>query len=765
MLTKELRKTIGGLFILAAGVFLLASLLSHSPYEGPFPEFPPAENGKVLNACGVAGSYVSAYAQALLGGASYALALIVAAYGAALTLQWRPPGLLHKSAGLLCGVLALMLGTAMFGSASSAGVFGILLTDWLGGAVGATGTLLIFLLLAALCAVLVVGAHARALVPVLKRLAALALALRKVPTILPARTARPVAGKPAPPTPGEEVIEMAPARVQREGAPEVPAAEAAPEGEDQTPAEESERVFEPLPEPEVITAASRAQKRRAPQADRATGWEADLDEGEYVLPPIDLLDDWSTRSIGESEEDIRDKGRVLERTLLDFKIEARVVRVQRGPVITMYEMELSAGTKVSRVEALSNDLAIALKAPNVRIVAPLPAKSTVGVEVPNTDRDIVCLREMLEESDAKTAKYAIPLWLGKDTAGSHLTLDLAMAPHVLIAGATGSGKSVAVNSIITGILMTRTPHEVQLLLVDPKGIEFSDYADVPHLMCPILTDMKKAASVLQWACNKMDERYSLLSRVGARSIFGYNKLGKGKILEKLNPEDDAEVDDVPFHMPHIVIIVDELGEMMMVSAKEVENSIIRLSQKARAVGIHLVCATQRPSVDVITGLIKANLPARIAFQVSSKVDSRTILDRNGADLLLGRGDMLLLPPGTSRLIRAQGTIVSQEEIARIIEFLQAQRGPRYEAELREFHTAGADVSERDELYEEAARIVLETQRGSVSLLQRRLSVGYSRAARLIDLMAEVGIVGPYKGSQAREVYLTLEEWEAARAGK
>jgi len=281
-------------------------------------------------------------------------------------------------------------------------------------------------------------------------------------------------------------------------------------------------------------------------------------------------------------------------------------------------------------------------------------------------------------------------------------------------------------------------------------------------MCPVLTDMKKAAAVLQWACKKMDDRYSVLSRTGVRDIAAYNKLGQEEIVRRLDPEEDAQIDDVPFYMPHIVIVVDELGELMMVAAKEVESSVIRLSQKARAVGIHLICATQRPSVDVITGLIKANLPGRIAFHVASKVDSRTILDRNGAELLLGRGDMLMLPPGSSRLVRAQGTFVSPQETPRLAGFWEEQGGPQYRTDLREYHASAGSESETDDLYKDAVQIVLETRRGSVSLLQRRLSIGYSRAARLIDLMAEAGVVGSYKGSQAREVMLTLEEWEAAR---
>jgi S-DNA-T family DNA segregation ATPase FtsK/SpoIIIE len=343
-------------------------------------------------------------------------------------------------------------------------------------------------------------------------------------------------------------------------------------------------------------------------------------------------------------------------------------------------------------------------------------------------------------------------------------LDLARCPHLLVAGATGSGKSVAINAMIMSILMTRTPTEVQMLLVDPKSVEFSPYVRLPHLMCPVLSDMKKAASVLKWACKKMDERYAILARVGVRDLKGYNELGEEEIQRRLDPEGEAVIDDVPFYMPHIVIIVDEFGELMMVAAKEVERSVIRLSQKARAVGIHLICATQRPSADVITGLIKSNLPARIAFQVAAMVDSRTILDRNGAERLLGRGDMLLLPPGSSRLVRAQGSYISEAEIERVVGFLESQGGPQFRAEIRDYHAAeGVSGDYEDDLYDEAVRVVVETQRGSVSLLQRRLAIGYSRAARLVDMMADAGVVGPHTGSQARRVLMTLDQWEAAHS--
>ncbi len=766
---KRVRGLILGIVLTAAGFYLAASVLSHDRHEGPFADYPP--NSTTANICGTTGAYVSSCALVLLGWTSLPVAALIVVAGAYVLLGRKPPGLAGKATGAAVGLLALTIalglphlsasgaggGSWSLGGASS-GVIGMLLTRWLYGQVGWAGTLTVLVVLGAVCALLLVPQY----VVELARAARAAVRRRaRRPPVGPAVPEGTVTPIPlATRTPREEpaAASSEPVRVQTVST-ATPAALAAAEKEPV-----GQEQLAPSTEPPVISRAAEpaADRERPPRPsgrpapERAAAW------GEFRLPPLELLEPVDDRVPEADERDIRQKGELIERTLRDFNIEAKVVRVQRGPVITMYEMSLAAGTKVSRVESLGAELAIALKAPNVRTVAPIPGKNTIGIEVPNTQREIVKLRELLESTQSRAAGMAIPLFLGKDTAGNPLVVDLAMAPHLLLAGTTGSGKSVAVNSIICSILMTRTPQEVQLLLVDPKGVEFSDYPRLPHLICPILTDIKKAASVLQWACKKMDERYALLARVGARDLSSYNRLGEAEIVRRLNPEEDAEIDDVPFYMRHTVIVVDELGELMLVAAKEVESSVIRLSQKARAVGIHLICATQRPSVDVITGLIKANLPARVAFHVSAKVDSRTILDRNGAELLLGRGDMLMLPPGSSRLVRAQGTYVSPAEVQRIVEFLVSQGEPQFQSELREYSAGAGAASEADDLYDEAVRIVLETQRGSVSLLQRRLSIGYSRAARLIDMMAEEGIVGAYKGSQAREVVLTLDEWEQSR---
>jgi len=483
---------------------------------------------------------------------------------------------------------------------------------------------------------------------------------------------------------------------------------------------------------------------------------------DYILPPISLLDQLKKHKL-DSDEHVMEKANVLKETLEQFKITAEVVGLEKGPSVTMYELELAPGTKVGKISNLSDDIAIALKAPSIRVVAPIPGKSTIGIEVPNTHRKPVQMRELYETASKDNHKRTIPLLLGKDIAGYPLISDLTAMPHLLVAGTTGSGKSVCLNSIILSILLFQRPEELKLILIDPKMVEFTAFKDIPHLITPVVTDMKKAAGVLEWAVAKMDERYKLLAKAGVRDLAGYNRMKDSEKIKRIDPEGIANPDDIPFHMPCMVIVVDELADLMMVASKDVEASIIRLSQKSRAVGIHLVVATQRPSVDVITGLIKSNLPSRISFHVFSKVDSRTILDQNGAEKLLGRGDMLFLPPGTSKLSRVQGAYVSDDEINRVVDYLKQISQPEFSPELKIWQSsAKEDNTTEDELYEEAVRIILETQRGSVSLLQRRLEIGYSRSARLIDLMAEDGIVGEYKGSQAREVFVALDEWESQK---
>ncbi len=484
---------------------------------------------------------------------------------------------------------------------------------------------------------------------------------------------------------------------------------------------------------------------------------------DYELPSLDLLLRGEPISFEEQKKDVRRKARILEKTFADFGFNVRVVEIQTGPVIAQFEVELEAGLRLSKITGLADDLAIALRVPSVRIVAPLPGKNTVGVEVPNNERQLVHLREVMEQGAARAAKMRIPVYLGKDVAGNPLVVDLTTLPHLLIAGRTGTGKSVCLNSIIASMLMTRRPDEVRMLMIDPKMVELSPYKCLPHLMHPVVTDMRKAEAILGWAVEKMEERYHLLARAGVRHISVYNQLGEDELIERIQPEDDEERKQIPTHIPYIVIVADELADLMMTAAKEVEGHIIRLAQKSRAVGIHLVLATQKPTVDVITGLIKSNLPARIAFQVASRTDSRVVLDEMGADKLLGNGDMLFLWPGTSTLLRGQGTYLSDDEITKLIAAV-ATSEPEYVKELVQLKATLPDgdrkkFSDRDDLYEAAIDIVVREGRGSVSLLQRSLGIGYGRAARLIDFMAEDGIVGPYNGSQAREILMTLEQWD------
>lgn len=498
------------------------------------------------------------------------------------------------------------------------------------------------------------------------------------------------------------------------------------------------------------------------EIDESAGTEKQSD---YELPSLELLLEGETVSFDEQEKEVRRKAKILEKTFADFGFNIRVVEIQTGPVIAQFEVELEAGLRLSKITGLADDLAIALRVPSVRIVAPLPGKNTVGVEVPNNERQIVRLREVMEEANGKAQKMRIPIYLGKDVAGAPLVVDMTSMPHLLIAGRTGTGKSVCLNSIIVSMMMTRRPDEVRMLMIDPKMVELSPYKSLPHLMHPVVTDMRKAEAILGWAVEKMEERYHLLARAGVRHISVYNQLGEEELMERIQPEDEEERKQIPLHMPYIVIVADELADLMMTAAKEVEGHIIRLAQKSRAVGIHLVLATQKPTVDVITGLIKSNLPARIAFQVASRTDSRVVLDEMGADKLLGNGDMLFLWPGTSTLLRGQGTYLSDEEINRVIAAVATDE-PQFVKELVQLKTNAPDAkgegkkfADRDELYESAIDIVIREGRGSVSLLQRALGIGYGRAARLIDFMAEDGIVGSYNGSQAREILLTLEQWE------
>ena len=496
---------------------------------------------------------------------------------------------------------------------------------------------------------------------------------------------------------------------------------------------------------------------------------------DYELPPIAMLEPADTLPFEQQKREALIKAEILEKTCKQFGFIVKVVEIETGPVISQYEIDLEPGLRLQKIVALADDLAIAMRVPSVRIVAPIPGKNSVGVEVPNETRQMVRLRGVMEQCEKQIQKMKIPLFLGSDAVGAPMVADLASLPHLLIAGRTGTGKSVCLNAIISSILMTRRPDEVRMLMIDPKMVELSGYGRLPHLMHPVVTDMRKAEAILSWAVDKMEERYQLLAKAGVRHVTTYNQLGREEILERLAPESDEERNAIPTNLPFIVIVADEMADLMMTAGKDVETHIIRLAQKSRAVGIHLILATQKPTVDVITGLIKSNLPARIAFQVASKTDSRVVLDAQGADKLLGCGDMLFLWPGTSTLLRGQGTYLSDDEIDNITDAVSTGE-QNFVHELVNIKVKSADDDDdggeaggsperkKDKLYEEAIEIVVREQRGSLSYLQRALGIGYGRAARLIDYMEEDGYVGSYNGSKSREVLLTQAVWENIKNG-
>lgn len=510
---------------------------------------------------------------------------------------------------------------------------------------------------------------------------------------------------------------------------------------------------------------------------RSQRFEEDQPERPYVFPPLDLLEDPEATYSEEIEAMVREEAQALEQALKTYRIDGEVVGIDSGPVITLYQVRLAPGTKVSSIQAVASDIARSLKAVNLRIVPNTEGLDTVGVEVPNRKKEKVRLKELM--SCAAAGKMKLPLFLGKDASGNPLVVDLASLPHLLIAGTTGSGKSVCMSAIIMGFLYTQKPNDLRMVLVDPKMVELSQFKDIPHLMCPVVTDMGKAAAVLEWAVQRMEERYELLAEAGCRDISMYNALGWEELKDRFNPRSENEEARIPRKLPYMVFIIDELADLIM-THKDVETSIVRIAQKARAVGIHLIIATQRPQANVVTGLIKSNMPGRLAFKVASGMDSRIVLDQKGGELLLGQGDMLMLTPRSSTPIRAQGTLVDDREIRKCVRFIREMSAPSFERQLVQLGSGPAALAgdesspedyvqramanaQEDPLFDKAVDIVLETRRGSVSLLQRRLAIGYTRASRLIEMMGQAGIIGQHKGSVAREVVMTPEEWAAIKA--
>ena len=498
----------------------------------------------------------------------------------------------------------------------------------------------------------------------------------------------------------------------------------------------------PLPEPEKLPAERK--------------------KGAYTFPPLALLDAPKTeRKIDERE--LMEGARLLEDKCREFSVEGSVVQIHPGPVVTTYEFKPDAGVKYSKITGLADDLCLAMQAESV-LIDRIPGKSTVGIQIPNPNREQISLRELLESDSYRRSQSKLTLALGKSIHGEPFVYDLSTMPHLLIAGSTGTGKSVSVNAMLSSILFRASPDDVRLIMIDPKRLELGMYEDIPHLLTPVVVDPKQAANALRWAVREMEERYKTLAAVGVRNIEQYNRNLKLAQAEKNGPVTDEEGNEIK-PLPFIVLLIDELADLMMVAGNEVEESIARLAQMARAVGIHLILATQRPSVDVITGLIKANLPARISFRVSSKIDSRTILDGNGAEQLLGKGDMLFLPPASSRFVRLHGPYISEQESARLASFLRKQGKPTYDETITaEEKQGGGDLDfEKDDLYDEAARIVVSSGQASISYLQRRLRIGFSRAARLVDMMEAEGLVSASVGGKAREVLVKKDYFEEVDA--
>lgn len=484
---------------------------------------------------------------------------------------------------------------------------------------------------------------------------------------------------------------------------------------------------------------------------------------DYQFPPLDLLRKPAAPGAAGAGDDLTANSKILEETLARFGIQVKVVEIEQGPVITRYELLPAPGVKVNSITSLQDDIALALKAMSIRLIIPIPGKSAIGIEVPNTVSSVVSLRELIDSQLFKSKKCELPLVLGKDTSGKTLIADLASMPHIIIAGTTGSGKTVCVNSIIVSLLYHATPDQLKLVMIDPKMVEMAVYNRVPHMLTPVVTNVKKAAHTLNWVVNEMENRYKLLAAVGKRNIQAFNERPMSEeAVREVEGKDSENV--VPAKLPYIVVIIDELADLMMVAQDKVEGAIARLAQLARAVGIHLIVATQRPSVDVITGVIKANFPARISFKVASKVDSRTILDQGGADKLLGKGDMLFLKPGMEKLIRGQAPYVTDDEINGVVDFWANQAKPEYHPEIasaQEGRAAAEGAGEKDELFDEAVAVVLETGQASTSNLQRRMRLGYTRAARIIDQMEAEGLIGPAQGAKPREIYMAQAQQNTA----
>ncbi|OGX43818.1 MAG: hypothetical protein A3H41_02600 [Omnitrophica WOR_2 bacterium RIFCSPLOWO2_02_FULL_45_28] len=714
---------IKAIILIAVGLLIFLGLISYSPQDLSFLSFPA--NAPAKNFIRIFGAGFSFGLFFIFGWVSYLLPLILFSWGLdkfrerAFFLPFRLPGLLLLAFSL-ASLMAMTSGLAEV-CFRRGGLFGFIFSQFLLTYFGTGGWVIVITLALLSCVLVMEFLVSRFILKITEALKA----KFRIPRINPLRNLFIFFSRPA----VSNRVQLNPLIKRNKERPQ----EVSMAGEES-----------PLSQKQALAGSKIELKLKpGPQEIKAAKPKSvQLKSGAYQLPSLGLLDDPAAASSRKVlEEDLTGNAHILEDTLLDFGVSVRVTNIERGPAITRYELEPAPGVKVQRIVSLGDDIALAMKAQSVRIVAPIPGKSRVGIEVPNSSIGAVYLKEVLSSPEFQNAQSKLTIALGKDITGKSVVSDLAEMPHLLIAGTTGSGKTVCVNSLILSILYRATPEEAKFLMVDPKMVELSVYNGLPHLLCPVVTDARKVSNALNWVVSEMEERYKLLAKAGSRNIESYNQ----KEPDKLS---------------YIIVVIDELADLMAIAANTIENAITRLAQLSRAVGIHLILATQRPSVDVITGVIKANFPARISFKVASKVDSRTVLDANGADKLLGRGDMLFMRPGEAKLIRAQGSLLRDAEIERVVEFIKSEAEPVFEEAILKEQARALNPSERekDELFDQAVRLILESNQASVSILQRRLMLGYARAARIIDAMEQEGIVGSFQGSKPRKILIDKDSW-------
>jgi len=767
---REKLQELGALGFVLCAFFVLVSLVSYDSADVPSVKFPP--NDPVANRGGLVGAQVAYGLLSHFGLAAYLVVFLTGFWSFMIFFRRQVASLYVKLFAALVAIFALatflsiqpVLAPQAVGLAGTmpglGGVYGKGLELFLTRDLGIAGTYLIVIL--AFCVSIVLATDWLIYKAVAAATGRIMGAFRK-PALTPVKAGAPAA---KPETDEEKLAAQIEADVNEERR---RIAEAMSEaGEDASPAPS---VLVPAPTPEeepfeasapVVPTPPRREARNALRAAAESHHRPKLLP--YEQPPIEIFEETPQGQNSMREPEIRDRISVIENTLREYQISAKCVHYEIGPATTTFELELAPGTTCSSVAQREAELTMKLAAP-VRVVAPIPNKSTVGIEVPNPTATIVRMRPFLEKGYRDLRKIPLPIILGKTNSGDAIVKSLTAMPHLLIGGSTGSGKSVCLNTIITTLLVGMSWDEMKLILIDPKKVELAPFADIPHLWAPVIDDARKAAQVLEWLLKEMEDRYAQLKRVQARNVDTFNKLGEKGVLERLKEQglSEEELKQAATFLPYIVVVIDEMANLMQTSRKEVELSISTIAAKARAVGIHLICATQRPSTDVITGLIKANMPSRIGFRVASAIESRIILDNKGAERLLGKGDMLTLMAPNYLLQRGQCTFTSDEEIRGVVAFLKGKGKPVYHQELVQIDQASdAEGSVDDELFEDAVRIVLQEQRGSTSLLQRKLQVGYSRASRLIETMEQFGIVGKHNGSNARDILMTWDQWEARR---